>query len=181
MRVRRIFRPSLSSRLAPFGLGAAALVLAIGLVTALPRNLFGSAPVPATLRAAAGDALVIDAGTLKLGDHVVRLLGLGVPERGQGQCRDSAGATQDCAAAASAALARLVAERDLECQVSATDRMGRAVALCSAGGIELAASLVAAGWAYAERGAPVALSSLEAAARAEKRGVWAGASSRAGI
>jgi endonuclease YncB( thermonuclease family) len=181
MRVRRIFRPSLFSRLAPFGLGAAALVLATGLVAALPRNLFGSAPAPATLRAPAGIVLVIDAGTLKLGDHVFRLLGLGVPERGQGQCRDSAGATQDCAAAASAALARLVAERDLECEIRAKDRMGRSVALCSAGGIELAASLVAAGLGYAERGAPVALSSLEAAARAEKRGVWAVAASRTGI
>jgi endonuclease YncB( thermonuclease family) len=181
MRVRRIFRPSLTSRLAPITIGAAALTLAIGLVTALPRHLFGSAPAPATLRAQAGSALVIDAGTIKLGGQVVRLQALGVPERGQSQCRDAAGTKQDCAAVASAALARMVAERDLECQVRATDRMGRAIALCSAGGVELGASLVAAGWAYAERGAPVALSSLEAAARAERRGVWAGTPRQTGI
>ena len=181
MRVRRIFRPSPASRLAPVAIGATALTLALGLVTALPRDLFGSAPAPATLRAEAGSALVIDAATLKLGNQVVRLQALGVPERGQAECRDTAGITQDCAAAASAALARMVAERDLECQIRRTDRMGRVIGLCSAGGVELAASLIAAGWAYAESGAPVALSSLEAAARAERRGVWAGTPRQRGI
>jgi endonuclease YncB( thermonuclease family) len=183
MRVRRIFRPSLSVRLAPLAGGVAACILVIGLVAALPSDLLGSSPDPASaaVRAPAGTALVIDAATLKLGDQVVRLYALSVPERGQATCRDERGTSQDCAVMASAELARLVAERDLECQIRTADRMGRAIGLCSAGGIELAASLVAAGWAYAERGAPIALSSLEAAARAERRGVWAAAGRRTGI
>jgi len=180
MRVRRIFRPSPAARLAPFALALGGAVLAVSLVMALPRDLLGSAPTKGVLRAAAGQVLVIDAGTLKIDDRVVRLQGIGVPERGTGQCRDITGAVQDCASEASAALARLVADRDLECQVQSADRMGRASALCHAGGVEIAASLVAAGWAYAERGAPLALSSLEATARAEKRGIWA-AARRTGI
>ena len=175
MRVRRIFRPTLAARLAPVALGGAAVVVALALATAVPGDLLGSAPQEATLQAAAGEVRVIDGGTLKLGERVLRLQALAVPERGQAQCRDAGGGSTDCGAASAQALARLVAARDLACKVQSHDRQGRAIGQCSAGGVELAASQVADGWAFAERGAPAALAALESTARQERRGLWSAA------
>jgi endonuclease YncB( thermonuclease family) len=175
MRVRRIFRPSLATRLAPYAAGGTAMCVVVLLAVGVPRELFGSAPREAPLQAAAADVRVVDGGTLRLGERIVRLQALEVPERGRAICRDSSGREQDCGAASAEAMARLVADRDLTCRIQGHDRQGRAIGLCSAAGTELAASQVAAGWALVDRGGQPALAAIEATARAARRGLWAAA------
>src|SRR4051794_41860405 len=92
MRIRRIFRPSLAARLrAPLAVAAGAGLLALVLLVAVPRDLFGSAPQPPALTVPAPEIRVLDGETLCLGDRTLRLHALQVPERGQAGCRDAAG------------------------------------------------------------------------------------------
>jgi endonuclease YncB( thermonuclease family) len=172
MRRRRIFRPAPGPRrLGTFALGCAVAAGAVVLAVALPGDLFGSAPREQSWTAAAPEVRVLDGDALRLGDRVLRLAGLAVPDRGRATCPNTGSQPIDCAAAAAAALARLVQGRDVECRVQGRDRHGRALGTCQAGGVELNGSLVAAGWALAEATAP-ALAPLEAAARQGGRGLW---------
>lgn len=152
---------------------ALACVLATGLGIGVPSNLMGSAPREQQWTAPAADIRVIDGDTLRLGDRTLRLHGLEAPGRGL-SCTDRAGHRFDCGAAAADALARLVAGRDLDCRVQGRDRFGRALGTCAAGGIEVNAALVSAGWALADDHRRRELAAVEAAAREAGRGLWAG-------
>lgn len=176
MRIRRIFRPSPAARLrAPLalvtGLGLFGLLVSV----AVPRDLLSPArPLPA-LAAAAAEIRVLDGETLRLGDRVLRLQALRVPARGQAVCRDLAGRSLDCGTAAAEALAGLVAGRNIACRIDGTDRHGRMLGTCEAGGIEVNAALVAAGWALADGDAAPGLAAFAAAARQDGRGLWSAA------
>lgn len=151
------------------GAGLGVLILGFG----LPAELMGSAPRNPEWRAAAADVRVLDGDTLRLGDRTLRLYGLDAPERGQ-QCANAAGIIYDCGAAATAALAMLVADRGVTCRLHGRDRFGRALGICHANGVELNASVVSAGWALADAARQPALVPLEAAARASQNGLWSG-------
>lgn len=150
----------------------ALLVSGIG----LPPDLMGSAPRQQDWSALGSEVRVVDGDTLRLGDRTVRLAKVDAPERGQ-TCADAAGRWFDCGAAAAEALSRLVNGRSVLCLVSGRDRFGRGLAQCSAGGAELNAGLVAAGWALAA-GDDAAMQALEAEARRAARGLWAGGFTR---
>lgn len=174
MRIRRIFRPSPAARLrlplaAVTGIGLFGLLLS----AAVPRDLFIPSHALPLISASAGEIRVLDGETLRLGVQVLRLHALQVPERGRATCRDMAGRSTDCGAAAAEALAALVAGRDVTCRIRGEDRHGRALGTCEAAGVEVNASLVAAGWALADAGAAPALAAIEAAAREGARGLWA--------
>lgn len=134
------------------------------------------------LEAAAPDIAVIDASTLRLARRVVRLAGIAAPGRGEtclGQgAVGGAIAGFDCGTAAAAALAALVRERNIACEMRDTDAMGRPLAICTAGGTELNRALVAGGWARVDgaAGLPASqaedLRNAEKLARAEHRGLW---------
>lgn len=176
MRIRRIFRPSPAARLR----GPLALVTGIGLFglllsVAVPHDLLGTARPQPALTVTTDQIRVLDGETLRLGDRVLRLQALQVPARGQATCRDAAGQNQDCGTAAAEALATLVAGRNLSCRISGADRLGRALGTCEAGGVEVNAALVAAGWALAEGDAAPGLVAIEAAARQGRRGLWSSA------
>ncbi|MDO9709444.1 thermonuclease family protein [Paracraurococcus lichenis] len=177
MRIRRIFRPSLAARLRlPLAVAACLGISAALIPAALPGGLSGASGPPRVVSVPAAEVRVLDGGTLRLGAQVLRLEALRVPDRGRAACRDAAGGAQDCGSAAAAALAALVAGRDLACRVRSEDRQGRATGTCEAGGVEINASLVAAGWALADAGAAPGLLALEATARQDGRGVWGAAS-----
>ena len=172
-RPRRIFRHTLP-RLDPRG---AAVLLGLSVVVAggvaLAMLPYRSAP-PASvataeeLTAHPSQVAVVDGGTLRLRDRVLRLQGITPPARGT-VC---GGREEDCAAAATNALAALVKETPVACRVTGADRLGRSYAVCQARGTELNLAIVAAGWARADETQP-ALKRAEEAARAEHRGVWA--------
>jgi endonuclease YncB( thermonuclease family) len=177
-RPRRIFRPAAlpvprRHVMMPLTLGIAGAVCAAGLVLAvMSSDLFGRAP-PAAGQVAADPAqiAVVDADTLRLRDRVVRLFGISVPPRGE-TCHDGSGQGFDCGVAATNALAAMVREAPVDCQVRGADGMGRALAVCESGGRELNRALVDAGWARADSASP-ALEAAEKTARDERRGLWA--------
>jgi endonuclease YncB( thermonuclease family) len=119
---------------------------------------------------------VVDGGTLRLHDRVVRLEGVEPPPRGT-TSGPREGPAEDCAAAATNALAALVREAPVACRITDEDRLGRPSGICQASGTELNRALVAAGWARADR-ARTELKQAEAAARAGGLGVWASSSDR---
>jgi endonuclease YncB( thermonuclease family) len=176
-RPRRIFR-SAFPRLEPRGI---AVALGVGLVAAtwvslamLPHREAHEAavPLPPTeeLRALPAQVAVVDGGTLRLRDRVVLLRGLRPPPRGIA-CGPEQGSGQDCAAAATNALAAMVRDAAVACRVTGTDALGRPTAICLAGGTELNRAVVAAGWARVDEAVPE-LRQAESAARAGHLGVW---------
>jgi endonuclease YncB( thermonuclease family) len=176
MRIRRIFRPTPAARLrVPLAVISGFGLFVYLISVAVPGDLFGPTARMPTVSARAADIRVLDGETLRLGDRVIRLHALQVPERGQAACRDGGGRAADCGAAAAAALAALVATRDVACRIHGEDRHGRALGTCEAGGVEVNASLVAAGWALADGTRAPALAAIEAAARQGARGFWAAA------
>ncbi len=123
----------------------------------------------AMLYASDGDSLVmVVAGERR----AVRLVGIDAPERGQ-SCRTALGQSWDCGAAATGALRQMVPRGAmLDCQSRGQDRFDRALSRCTLpGGSDIAARLVNGGWAIATTEDYLI---EEAAARAARRGLWAG-------
>lgn len=119
-----------------------------------------------------GPVRVVDGDTLDLGGAPVRLFGIDAPERAQTCRRD--GAEWACGAWSARVLAGLVRSGDVTCRGRDVDRHGRTVAVCHAGGRDIAADLVAAGAAVAYRRYAQDYVATEARARAKGLGVWAG-------
>ena len=117
----------------------------------------------------AGRARISDGDSFHLGAERIRLLGIDAPELDQ-TCRDAKGAPWPCGRMARDFLATLVARKSLDCQPDGHDRFGRILATCSAGGSDLGARMVAAGLAVSADD----YGREEAAARAARRGLWAG-------
>ena len=179
-RPRRIFRSAAlpvprRHVMKPLAFGLVGAVCAGGIVLAvMSSDLFGRAPPSAgQIAVDAAQIAVVDADTLRLSDRVVRLSGIAVPARGQ-TCRDGTGQDFDCGVAAANALAAMVRETPVDCRLSGADGMGRALAVCEAGGRELNSAMVDAGWARADRSSP-SLKAAESQARSERRGLWASA------
>lgn len=119
-------------------------------------------PLSGAVRVADGDSLVLN------GERV-RLDGIDAPELHQ-SCGEM-GREWPCGARAKAALEAIIAEGEVNCRPVDEDRYGRAVAICEAGGADLSAAQVGAGWALATG---LAYRREEAAARAAGRGLWSG-------
>jgi hypothetical protein len=163
-RPRRIFRGSAYAEPgAVFGMAVRGAMV-IGLAGAVaggamvlisrPAGLFhrdvfgGPSVVSGTVIADPWQVAVVDGGTLRLRDTVVRLAGLAAPERGH-TCPDGLGGSYDCGTAATAALADLVRNRAVSCRLGGRDGFGLAQGACDAAGTDLGQAMVAAGWARA--------------------------------
>lgn len=120
----------------------------------------------------AGRASVIDGDTLEIHGRRIRLQAIDAPEARQ-SCRRG-DETWPCGRQAAFALADRIGTKPVECRARETDRWGRAVAVCRAGGAELNGWLVEQGWALAYRAYGKDYVGQEEAARAHRRGVWAG-------
>lgn len=140
-----------------------------GLLPLLPSS--GSAA--ATI---AGSARVTDGDTLVIASQKVRLLGLDAPEGSQVCQRD--GRAWRCGDDATAALRGLVAGRSVTCDVKGRDRYQRALAVCTAGDVDVAREMVRSGLAvayYPARGVRgPSYEAEEAEAEAAQRGLWGG-------
>lgn len=148
-----------------------------GTSAAMPRVVYGTTtpgqqeagpPTRFTAR-----AMAVDGDTLAVGNDRLRLNGIDAPE--MGQVCERGGQGYDCGEAARAAMSRILGEGAVACEAIGTDRYGRRVVRClAAGGQDIAAALVAQGWAMAYRQYSLDYIAQEDTARAVGRGMWAG-------
>lgn len=124
--------------------------------------------------AQAGEIRVIDGDGLEIEGRNVRLWGIDAPEIEQ-NCKGPDGRSYPCGEDARFLLGALAVAGTIECDVKDTDRYGRTVARCFAGGHDLAAELVRQGYALDwPRYSGGFYAAEEAAARNNARGMWAG-------
>jgi endonuclease YncB( thermonuclease family) len=135
---------------------------------------YDSTPAPRRSSTGIYGAFVVDGDSLRVDGKAVRLWGIDAPELGQ-TCRDASGRSWACGEAAAASLRGMI-ERDpaVTCEPKDRDRYGRLVALCRNSLGDLGAMQVARGMAVAYTRYSTAYADHEAAARAEKLGLWAG-------
>ena len=177
-RPRRIFRSgsintgrsrSGMSRTVVVGLAGAAFG-AVVMIVSLPSALFGRVPVlSGVVDADSPQVAVVDGGTLRLRETVIRLQGIDAPARGQ-RCPASQG-SYDCGAAATQALAGLVRGHSVTCHLAGRDEAGFPEGRCESAGADLNRALVASGWARARADASDLLD-VESGARGQRLGLW---------
>lgn len=116
-----------------------------------------------------GAAQASDGDSFRLGQDRVRLLGLDAPELSQ-DCTRADGQAWSCGRAARDRMAQLLAAGPADCRPEDVDRYDRLLATCLVGGRDIGAVMVAEGLAVAAGRYWVE----EAAARRDRRGIWAG-------
>ena len=116
---------------------------------------------------------VVDGDTLDINGERHRFAGIDAPERHQ-TCIDANGVEWACGRAATEKLEALIGEGPVSCSTSDTDRYGRSISSCSAGGADLGEALVRAGLALNEPRYTPDRSEAEAEARVEGAGMHAG-------
>lgn len=120
-----------------------------------------------------GEARIIDGDTLDVDGKRVRLHGIDAPESGQ-TCRRRL-RIRACGVEATRAFERLIGISAVTCEKRVTDRYGRMVGTCHAGGRNLNARMERQGYAvayYQYGGRAYAVD--EAIARASRAGIWSG-------
>jgi endonuclease YncB( thermonuclease family) len=140
--------------------------LALALLLALP--FAAAADITGTPR-------IIDGDTIAIARQDIRLFGIDAPEHDQ-VCRDARGDWR-CGFEATNALTFFIARNWVTCLERDTDRYGRTVAVCHAGGVggpDLGEHMVREGWALAYRQYSDDYIAAEGEARANKRGIWRG-------
>jgi endonuclease YncB( thermonuclease family) len=142
---------------------AALSIVAIALWSAIGRQL---PDVSGRFRAVAGDSLRGPQGD-------VRLYGIDAPELDQ-TCLDSRSEPYPCGRESFRHLEMLMIDKPVRCRVIDHDHYRRAVAVCSAGTVELNRRMVEDGWATAYERLPSIYSAAEDRARATRRGLWQG-------
>lgn len=140
------------------------LVAALLFILALPSHAQQSITIE-------GSVGVFDGDTLEIGPVLIRLHGIDAPERSQ-TCVSKSGGTWKCGAAATLRLDELIAGGDIACTARDRDPYGRIISRCSVNGIELAASLIEDGLAWAFTEFSTEFVDLEERARQSRLGVW---------
>lgn len=116
-----------------------------------------------------GKVRATDGDSLRMGDLRIRLHGVDAVESAQ-RCQLN-GEPWKCGRAARKALQRLTKGKLVRCEVRDMDRT-RFVSVCTADGVDLGAEMVRRGWAVAYTRYSLDYVPDEAAARAERRGLW---------
>ncbi len=120
-----------------------------------------------------GRPRIVDGDTIAYRDDRVRLHGIDAPENAQ-HCLDASGGDYRCGEAATKALERLVAGREIRCSGSERDQYGRLIAVCRVGGREINRWMVDTGWALAYIRYSRDYAAQERNASQARRGLWAG-------
>ncbi|WP_353612501.1 thermonuclease family protein [Methylobacterium sp. Leaf456] len=120
-----------------------------------------------------GRAAVVDGDTLDIRGQRFRLQGVDTPESAQ-ICQDARRRAYRCGQKAALALADKIGAGTVTCEAVESDRYGRTVAVCRLGSLDLNGWLVEQGLGLAYRRYSTAYVAQEDAARAAKRGLWAG-------
>lgn len=119
-----------------------------------------------------GTASVRDGDTIEIRGEPIRLYGIDAPESSQ-LCRAD-GEDWRCGQRAALALADRIGRRPVTCEKRDRDQYGRDVSVCSSGGVDLNAWMVAQGWAIAYGDYSTAYVPQEEAAREAGIGIWRG-------
>lgn len=149
--------------------------MTLALVAALISTVVSSAPAEPIV----GRATVIDGYTIEIHGQRIRLNGVDAPESSQ-LCLDAKGGKYRCGQKAAFALADFLdARRPTSCTEIDRDRYKRVVAVCTAGGIDIAEWMVSQGHALDwPRYSASAYAPAQKAARAARRGMWSGSFAR---
>lgn len=124
-----------------------------------------------------GRARVIDSGQLRVDKQRLRLDDMEALLPAQ-TCTNNRGRSWRCGRKAKDRLKRLVRRRTLTCTVSGTDDDGTKRAICLSKDGDIAARLIASGYAFAHLGAFATYRDEENEARKNKRGIWQGTAER---
>ncbi|WP_186394905.1 thermonuclease family protein [Stappia sp. TSB10GB4] len=115
--------------------------------------------------------LVLDAGSFRAKHLTIRLAGIDAPGPEE-TCPSRLGGTWPCGMRARTALRGLVLRHAVTCEDMQDTPAGVVLARCRRQGTDLAAWLVAQGWARPGEGAGEELFAAAAAAREARRGIW---------
>lgn len=122
---------------------------------------------------ASGRPVIIDGDTLTVNRKTFRLVGIDAPEIRQ-TCKDPAGEEYKCGVEAMRKLSDFLGAEDVTCESAQTDAYGRALGVCTAGGVNLNAEMVRSGHALAFVKYDSRYAALEVAAKGSRAGLWAG-------
>ncbi|TDR34845.1 thermonuclease family protein [Aquamicrobium defluvii] len=162
--------------LAAMGIAGAAGYFGPGLVQQLPLPRAAQVVTSSTTETIVGAASVIDGDTIEIHGERIRFNGIDAPESAQ-LCSDSGGRMYRCGAQSANALSTwLAASSPTSCSYVDRDQYGRFVGNCSrADGASVQRWLVRNGHAMDwPRYSSGAFSKEQAAAKAEKIGIWQG-------
>jgi endonuclease YncB( thermonuclease family) len=120
-----------------------------------------------------GAAQVTDGDSLAIGNVRFRLHAIDAPE-GRQTCETAGGQIYYCGERSTAALKQLINRRPVTCNQIDEDRYRRIVAKCFVGELDLGAAMVMQGMAIAYTDFGWDYAALEATARSNKSGLWAG-------
>ncbi len=120
-----------------------------------------------------GQAVVVDGDTIDVGVVRIRLHGIDAPEAGQ-TCLRANGRSWPCGTSAAERLAGLVEGQPIECLALERDPYGRIVASCQVGHVDVGATLVEEGLAWAFVRYSDDYVRQENVARGAGRGIWQG-------
>ena len=155
-----------------------AFALAASILSLPAAEIAARSGDPGDAHAITGSARVIDGDTINIGQVRIRLEGIDAPEAGQ-TCQGKAGATWPCGSSATTALEKLIAGNPVRCDRRSLDKYGRTLAVCFVRGRDINADMVRQGHAWAFVKYSSRYVKEEAAARAEKRGIWQAATAPA--
>jgi endonuclease YncB( thermonuclease family) len=142
------------------------------IIAAVLAGAFLLAPAAAFAADVTGRAKVIDGDSIEIDGRQIRLFGIDAPEGKQSCERD--GRTYRCGQEAALALANKIGAEIVTCEQRDLDRYQRFVAVCRLGSLDLNGWMVSQGLAIAYRKHSLDYIAEEAAAKAARRGLWAG-------
>lgn len=143
---------------------------ALACVALLASPGMAGASLAASIR---GAASAVEGDVILLQGRQIRLHGIDAPDPGQ-TCRTRLGHVYDCGEEARAMLERLLAGREVDCDVHYEAGDGRAAATCRIGGISVAGAMVLRGWAFAAVRLAPDYVRFQALAQSRRAGMWAG-------
>lgn len=120
-----------------------------------------------------GMAKATDGDNLNIGPIVIRLHGIDAPEAGQ-TCKRSDGRSWQCGTEAANRLAELAEKLEVECIALDRDPSRRIVARCVAGGVDINATMIEEGMAWAFVRYSNDYTAQEGRARSAGLGIWQG-------
>ncbi|HYE50950.1 MAG TPA: thermonuclease family protein [Azospirillaceae bacterium] len=147
-----------------------AVLLLLVLLVAIPAR---AQETPAAPEVVKGAAVAKEGDLLTVGGQELRLHGVDAPDRGQ-TCRDGRGRDYDCFEKSRLALERLTEGKEVACTVKPFVPPNPKPAVCRVEGRDLAATMVAAGWAHAWRRLSGDYVTFERLAQSRRSGFWAG-------